>query len=187
MNLCFIWQIKENVNCLFLILQYPTKPLFVYCRSWIKTNSKISRKKSQESRDYSKDVKEITEQLKKMVGVRAIGWHTNWGPRRFTACLTSLEKVSENHPILVKKFLSGMLHNLWTVTFFNLCKRYMYLWYITYTCDSVMILSIWTTFFNIIHMLHGFDGDIHVPLYFPRGDKKALECYVSQCQRQRVI
>lgn len=102
-----IWQIKENVNCLFLILQYPTKSLFFYCRSWIKTNSKISRKKSQESRDYSKDVKEITGQLKKMVGVRAIGWHTNWGPRRFTACLTSLEKVSENHPILVKKFLSG--------------------------------------------------------------------------------
>lgn len=102
-----IWQIKENVNCLFLILQYPTKSLLFYCRSWIKTNSKISRKKSQESRDYSKDVKEITGQLKKMVGVRAIGWHTNWGPRRFTACLTSLEKVSENHPILVKKFLSG--------------------------------------------------------------------------------
>lgn len=42
-----------------------------------------------------------------MVGVRAIGWHTNWGPRRFTACLTSLEKVSENHPIVVKKFLFG--------------------------------------------------------------------------------
>eukprot|EP00105_Crassostrea_gigas_P024641 XP_011444949.1 PREDICTED: T-cell activation inhibitor, mitochondrial-like isoform X2 [Crassostrea gigas] len=75
--------------------------------SWIKTNSKISRKKSQESRDYSKDVKEITGRLKEMVGVRAIGWHTNWGPRRFTACLTSLEKVSENHPIVVKKFLFG--------------------------------------------------------------------------------
>lgn len=52
----------------------------------------------------------------------------------------------------------------------------MYLWYITLyaICDSVLILLVWTTCYHIIHIhvLHGFDGDIHVPLYFPRGDIK---------------
>lgn len=52
----------------------------------------------------------------------------------------------------------------------------MYLWYITLyaICDSVLILFVWTTCYHIIHIhvLHGFDGDIHVPLYFPRGDIK---------------
>ncbi|XP_022337002.2 T-cell activation inhibitor, mitochondrial-like [Crassostrea virginica] len=75
--------------------------------SWLKTNSKISKKKAKESQDFAKDVEEITGRLKRMVGVRAVRWHTNWGPRRFTACLTSLEKVAENHTTLVKKYLSG--------------------------------------------------------------------------------
>lgn len=52
----------------------------------------------------------------------------------------------------------------------------MYLWYITLyaICDSVLILLVWTTCYHIIHIhvLHGSDGDIHVPLYFPQGDIK---------------
>ncbi|XP_061163315.1 T-cell activation inhibitor, mitochondrial-like [Saccostrea echinata] len=75
--------------------------------SWLKTNSKISRKNTKESQEYEKDVQDITKRLNKLVGVRAVKWHTNWGPRRYTACLTSLEKVSENHPEMVKKYLAG--------------------------------------------------------------------------------
>ena len=37
---------------------------------------------------------------------------------------------------------------------------------------------------NIIHISHGFEGDI--PEYQPRGDTKALARYVTRCRRQRV-
>lgn len=30
---------------------------------------------------------------------------------------------------------------------------------------------------HIIHILHGFEGDI--PEYLPQGDSKALECYLA--------
>jgi hypothetical protein len=33
----------------------------------------------------------------------------------------------------------------------------------------------WERTTYIIHILHDFEGDI--PEYFPRGDRKALECY----------
>ncbi|XP_048737502.1 T-cell activation inhibitor, mitochondrial-like isoform X2 [Ostrea edulis] len=75
--------------------------------SWIKTNSQISRANTEESLEFEKDVEYITGRLKEMVGLRAVRWHTNWGPRRYTACLTSLEKVAENHLAFVKKYLSG--------------------------------------------------------------------------------
>ena len=37
---------------------------------------------------------------------------------------------------------------------------------------------------HIIHISHGFEGDI--PEYQPRGDTKALARYVTRCRRQRV-
>lgn len=35
----------------------------------------------------------------------------------------------------------------------------------------------------VIDILHGFKSDI--PEYLLRGDKKALECYVARCRRQK--
>lgn len=37
---------------------------------------------------------------------------------------------------------------------------------------------------NVIDILHGFKGDILN--YFPPGDRKAHECYVARCRKQKT-
>ncbi|CAG5114783.1 unnamed protein product [Candidula unifasciata] len=86
---------------------HASRPAAVSLRSWLQMNIERSRKYEKSVKFIQDDVARLLKKLQMDLGVEDIRFDSVWGCHHFRGCLTSFDRLFDNHPEFLQLILKG--------------------------------------------------------------------------------